>query len=465
MTEKIDDIFELAQAIEELHDCWMPLPWHIPVGTALFYHGIKDIGAQCGRSSGKTELIAYCNWRWAKENPGSENYIIEPFYNQGKEILWESMRLQTFGPENWIDGINNTEARITFTNGSFIKIEGSDRAEKLRGIKPKGLVSWDELKDCRPEAIKAMEPNRARYNIPALYAGTPPEFHSHYVDIMESLKAKMLKGKKAFWCQVDSYQNHHNSKEFLDNIQSELIYSGNEEEWLREYMALFVRGGKRAIFPQFLKLHPVSFNSLSLLLKEYVLFVCFDPAATSVFGIVYFLFHPMKKRVIVIDEEYLDDPLDMVSRKVYSRVEEKLRPFRDKVREIRYIYDSAAAYFRSEIGDIPECNWWLEMINKNQFGIEGHINIARSIMNKGLLQYTDNCHKFKWEFENYVKDEKGRIPDKHDHLINAFCYGLVAAGFNLDEVIEKKTDPDMERRAFSLQEDLRNLNTMGFREI
>jgi hypothetical protein len=460
-----DEIIALANALQELHEKWEPLPWHIPVGQALFYRGAKEIGAQCGRSSGKTELIAYCNWRWAKENPGSENYIVEPFYNQGKEILWASQRIQSFGPEDWIDKINETEARITFTNGSFIKLEGADRPDKLRGIKPKGLISYDELKDCRYSAIQAMEPNRARYNVPALYAGTPPEFHNHYVDIMESCKDKMKKNKKGFWAQVDSYQNPYNSKEWLDSKHDDLKRTGNEEEWLREYMALFVRGGKRAIFPQFLKINAVTFESLNLLLKEYVLIVGFDPAATSVFGVLYVLFHPMKRHVIVFDEEYIDEPEEMTSRKVFARTNDKTDWLKEKVKERRWVYDAAAAYFRSEINEIPESDWWLESVNKSEFGIEGHINIVRSVMNKGLLKYTSNCEKFKWEMENYVKDEKGRVPDKHDHLINVLEYILVALGFSLDEVIEQKKDSDMGRRAYSLEEDLRNMGGMGFREI
>jgi hypothetical protein len=122
--EKVDNFIALANGLNELHDCWQPLLWQIPLGQALFYRGVKDIGAQCGRSSGKTEVLSYNNWRWAFENPGSENYIIEPLFTQAREILWASNRIQSFGPEHWIDKVNDTECRITFTNGSFIKLEG-----------------------------------------------------------------------------------------------------------------------------------------------------------------------------------------------------------------------------------------------------------------------------------------------------------------------------------------------------
>ena len=136
-----DELIQLAKIIKELNSRWQPLPWQIKFVRALFYEGKKDLGAMCGRGAGKSEVTAYCLWRWAMENPGSENYFIGPLYNQMKEIMWASNRIQSFGPPEWIHSINNTELRITLINGSFIKLEGANNSEKLRGIKPRGLIS------------------------------------------------------------------------------------------------------------------------------------------------------------------------------------------------------------------------------------------------------------------------------------------------------------------------------------
>jgi hypothetical protein len=84
--------------------------------------------------------MAYLLWRWAWTFPGSENYYFAPYMKPAREILWASRRIQTFGPDSWIDSVNDTEMRIRKKNGSFIKLEGADNDQALRGIKPRGLV-------------------------------------------------------------------------------------------------------------------------------------------------------------------------------------------------------------------------------------------------------------------------------------------------------------------------------------
>lgn len=443
---------ELARGLQELHECWKPLPWQIPLGEALFYKGTKELGAQCGRSAGKTDCLGYANWRWGFENPGSENYIIEPLFNQAREILWASHRIQRFGPQSWIHSVNNTECRITFKNGSFIKLEGSDRPEKLRGIKPKGLICWDEVKDARSESILAMDPNRARYNVPALYFGTPPDHHNHYIDIMDRLKAD----KDAFWCRASSYDNPYNSREWLDRKKTQLIEMDLEDEWLREYEAIFIKGGKNSVFPWIRGTQFPSFSEIEPKdLNQHTLIVSFDPAASSIFAVVFGLYNPYTKRVIIFDEIYESDPMKMTARKIRHAVDEKLERFKGKVRDIKFVYDEAAKYFQSEIYDIDGCDWWLVPSQKHSVGgIDGYISITRSVMTHNLLTICSECPKLIWEYENYVKDDSGRIPDRDDHGINATSYLLHELGFNLDET-KPPTVPerDLMRRAYRPDED------------
>lgn len=461
MTEISQDELEFAQMLEELHRTWLPHQGQVDVGNALFYRKRKNIFICAGRNWGKTELSAYSTSRWGKQYPGTESYLFGPLQNQIKEILWAGKRIQNFVPENWKASENNTEMRITLKNGSFIKLDGSDNENARRGVKPGGLLIYDEVKDMKPSFINSMDDNRAAKDCPAIYIGTPPEFHNHFVDLMEFAKHD----QDWDFFHAPSSQNPHISKSFLERKKRQYLAMGDEESWLREYEALFVKGGKKHIFPQFLKLSPTRLEDMNLCLKEFILICGFDPAATSIFGGLMVLFHPYKKTVIVIDEIYEDDPLQMTSRKIHATTEEKIEFFRHKVKDIRFVYDSAAAYFRSEVQEIPGCKWWLETINKNEFGIEGHINITRSVMNRGLLLFTPNCVKFSWEMENYIKDEKGRVPDKNDHLINTLWYILVALGFNLEEIEIKTVDPDTQRRGYSMEEDLRNDGGQAWKEI
>lgn len=458
MTEEQEEsLSNFATVLDELHKRWSPHAGQIPIGRALFYEGAKKIFVVFGRNGGKTQFAAYASWRWAMENPGSTVYIFEPYNTQAREILWASNVIQSFGPDSWIDSVNNTEMRITFKNGSFIKITGSDNYEAYRGIKPTGLCIFDEYKDIRSEFIDAFEPNLAAYNPPALYIGTPPEFENHFTVRMNLAK------ESPHWryFHAPTSINPYISKEWLDQKREEYIATGEEETWLREYMAVFVKGGKKSIFPQFLKL---TFNPLDAPkdLNKWHLFITFDPAASSVFGVLFAFYNPYSKQMIIFDEIYETDPREMTAGKMFIKVEEKIKPYRSIVKSIRWIYDEAARYFRSEIYELPQRyekegivyknDWSLEPSQKNAVGIDGYLSIVRSVLNKGLVTVTDNCVKFRWEMESYVKNENGKIPKENDHLINCFQYKLQAMGFNLAEIEEpKKEDPFLARRAISME--------------
>ena len=115
----------LAIGLADLHKRWAPHPAQAQIGHALLVRGCTDIFAVCGRNFGKTELVAYLLWRYAFTYPGSENYYFSPFMKQSREILWETNRLQSFGPKSWLNGNpNNTEMRIRFRNGFHAEHHG-----------------------------------------------------------------------------------------------------------------------------------------------------------------------------------------------------------------------------------------------------------------------------------------------------------------------------------------------------
>lgn len=385
------------------------------------------------------------------EVPNSESYIFEPLQKQAREILWASKRIQTFGPDEFIQSINNTEMRITFKNGSFLKLDGSDNVDSLRGIKPKGLISYDELKDHKMSFLDAMEPNRARYNAPALYLGTPPEIHNHYVDIMETLK----NDKSAYWTTATSYDNHHNDKAFLDRTKAKLMAMGLEDTWLREYMAIFVKGGKRSIFPWVLK---QAFPSLEEVLpkdlNKWLIIIGFDPASTSVFGVIFFFFNPYTKKLIAFDELYIEEASKMTAYEVNLSVNEKLSPYRGKVKGFEYVYDEAAAWFRNEMTEL-DSKVWLQPSRKSEFGVDGYIELLRNVMNYGLLTITKECPKYIWELESYIKDESGKIPKANDHLINASQYAIGSLGLDFAEIGEPVPIQKETRRAYTIDEDFK----------
>lgn len=258
-----------------------------------------------------------------------------------------------------------------------------------------------------------------------------------------------------------SWVNPHVSKEWIEQERQRLYDMGEGETFEREIGAVFVKGGKRSIYPMFINMEKV--NREAAWPKDsnkWTLFVSCDPAATSVFGVIFGLHNPYTKKLLLFDELYIDEPSEMVARKVMLNIQEKIKTIKPMVREVRYVYDEAAAFFRNESQEeFPEI--WLEPSRKAELGIEGFISLTKTMLLRGFVETTDNCKHFIKEMEAYEKDDKDKIPDKNDHLINAFWYLAQAAGYNLNELLEPKAiTVEDQRRGFSIEEDFAQDDSM-----
>jgi hypothetical protein len=115
---------QLAKILSDLHRAWKPHPGQKLIIKKLFGDGAPAVMSEWGRKGGKTETIEYFLTRGGLTRGGGW-YYFAPEQKQAKEIVWASGRLQKFVPRHYIAAINNTEMRITLTNGSFIKVDGS----------------------------------------------------------------------------------------------------------------------------------------------------------------------------------------------------------------------------------------------------------------------------------------------------------------------------------------------------
>ena len=244
---------------------WTPHQSQHLVLKALFHHHCKTIFVQCGRKWGKTEVIIYCLWRWALLNPGQSCYYICPTLKQAREIVWKSrdrrgrLRIQEFGNQEFIQSIDQSEMRITFTNGSFIKVDGSDNFDAWAGISPNMLV-LDEFRSFRPEFFTVMNPNRATFDAPMIIIGTPPEqiwidkdTPHQYVEIAHECRMDMFETGRSFHIKRPSWDNPDPLiHSFLGPEKKRLMRRGKASEWWREYGAELVAGGEHRIFPTFI---------------------------------------------------------------------------------------------------------------------------------------------------------------------------------------------------------------------
>lgn len=449
----LNGLIRLAEILKDLAERFTPHPGQIPIGRAIFYNKFKRIFCACGRSFGKSRIAAYLAVRFARENANTTNFIFGPFIGQMKEIYWTTKLIHNLIPEDEIESINATEMRITLTNGSFIRICGSDNYESFRGIKlnPNSLCVFDELKDLRKEFLDAFLPNLSVNDPTLMMIGTPPYRENHFIHFMEHAKSD----PNWFFYHAPTAVNPHVSREFLDQQKAFLIANGMEDVWLAEYEAKYTLGGHRSIFPMVPRM-PVKTleEAWPKDSNKWILHVGFDPASTSVFGITFFLYNQYVKKVIAVGEIYENRPEQMTARKIYDTVNDRIEAYkRLGIKYVEFTYDSAAAWFANEIRDIDkDGKWWLAPCDKSS-GLQGEISCWRGVLAHGHFTFTDAVPKLRWEMENYILDEKGRLPDKDDHLIQSGVYSLIAMGFDFTEALEPRT-VENNRRAYRMEDEI-----------
>lgn len=453
----MNEIIDLAEIHRDLHEKWQPHEGQVPIGRAIFYDGYKKIFVCAGRSFGKSQIASYLVVRNALENPRSTNYIFAPFIGQAKEIYWTPRLIHKFLNAEDIEGDNSTEMRITLTNGSMIKVCGAENYEAYRGVKlaPGSVCVIEESKDIRVEFLDAFLPNLS-VNSPTLFMiGTPPYRENHFIHYMNHA----MKSEDWFYYWAPTEVNPHVDKNFLWQQKEFLIANGMEDVWLAEYEAKFTLGGHRAVFPMVPRMPIIPINEAwPKDSNKWTLYIGFDPASTSVFSVEFFLFNPFTKKVIPVGEIYESRPEYCTARKIRNAVEAKLSEFKSRgVKDIQMVYDSAARWFRNEISDIDE-TWWLAPCDKSQ-GLQGEVSCWRGVLSHGHFEWTDAVPKLRWEMENYILDDKGRMPDKDDHAWQAGAYILKAMGFDFTETLEPRKIQKEEPRGYRLEDDFGDKNT------
>ncbi len=453
----MNEIIDLAEIHRDLHEKWQPHEGQVPIGRAIFYDGYKKIFVCAGRSFGKSQIASYLVVRNALENPRSTNYIFAPFIGQAKEIYWTPRLIHKLLNAEDIEGDNSTEMRITLTNGSMIKVCGAENYEAYRGVKlaPGSVCVIEESKDIRVEFLDAFLPNLS-VNSPTLFMiGTPPYRENHFIHYMNHA----MKSEDWFYYWAPTEVNPHVDKNFLWQQKEFLIANGMEDVWLAEYEAKFTLGGHRAVFPMVPRMPIIPLNEAwPNDSNKWTLYIGFDPASTSVFSVEFFLFNPFTKKVIPVGEIYESRPEYCTARKIRNAVEAKLSEFKSRgVKDIQMVYDSAARWFRNEISDIDE-TWWIAPCDKSQ-GLQGEVSCWRGVLSHGHFQWTDAVPKLRWEMENYILDDKGRMPDKDDHAWQAGAYILKAMGFDFTETLEPRKIQKEEPRGYRLDDDFGDKNT------
>lgn len=497
--------YEKQEKIEfEMHQFWAPHKGQAPIAYALFREYKRYAFMQCGRKMGKTDLAIYCMYMYAMLFPGSQIYYIADTQKHGGELIWDNGRLPRFfksakrvpwenqeqylhrrkiGEElhlKWIAGKNESEMRVTLTNGSFIKVDGAENYANADGIEPDFIV-YDEFKHHDKRFHEAMDPNLRVKRAPLLIVGTPPEeLGTYYEKIANSIKTMSY----GFFCRRPSYLNPviyplgKNDPDFIEECEK-YIKRGEDDVLRRELYAEIVLSGSKAIFPvidlpeydyekeryighsRHVRPTDELLSEVKATHKDWEYFVCFDPASTSTFAALFCALHKTDKRVYILDEIYEQDQREMTSRKIMERAIPKWREINGYDDNWEKGYDNAAAWFENEIYDLQE-EWELDfglMPCEKDVGSRGEdkkeakLSLIRDMYVHDKIAIADKCVKFLWETVSYRKDDKGKIPKENDHLIDCFRYILNAMNYSPVDVRVKHVKTITETKRFARIED------------
>lgn len=454
-----DSDLKYLEVLEELHKTWKPHAGQLHVGKQFYNNSnVATIFLQNGRKWGKSEFVIYFLWRHAMMHPGSSCYYFAPLAKQAKEIVWSERRLQNFGPRHWIAKIDNNEMRITFTNGSFIKVDGSDSYEAYRGTQPSCAV-YDEFKDFHPQFHEGMGPNLAVKRAPLLIIGTPPRIDArNYVQYIQLADECKQRTDSLFMCRPTS-DNPIISAEWLASEKDKLVARGEVDVYYREYEARMVSGGRRAIFPMFtreafVKPHNEIMQEINRDMKKLEWFVVMDPGTTTCFAVLFGAIHPYTKKVYLVDCIYEKSQANTSIMRIFPRVKDKiseLHPTSDILDDWFRVIDEAAAWATTEI--LNQYGVFFHPTQKSKNKKEDGVSLIKDLMLQDAVVFSDRLEPLFYEMENYISDDLGKIPKKNDHLIDTFRYLLGHANYDLNQVIEAKRQVD--RRGTSLLKDLK----------
>lgn len=435
----------LAIVMQDLASLWTPHAGQKEVGIAHFLKGLKKIFVRCGRKFGKTELACYILYRIALTTPNSHCYYIAPTYKQARELVWENGRLPNFLKhltDKYVAKVSETDNRITFKNGSFIKIDGSENYEAYRGINPHAIV-YDEFKDFHPKFHEGMEPNLATHEAPIFIFGTPPDTEDHMFCRVEAGFGVDDEGA-AF--KMPTNTNPFIKQKWLDNMEKVLVSRGEWHVWMREYMAEIVPSGALHIFPMFkapkteanggriishtdhVRPYEELIEQVKRYPKDYTYHAIYDPASTSCFAVLLAAVHKQTKRVLCLKEIYETDKGKTSAKQIWPRawsMKDEILTRRDWWRDV---YDYAAAWFANEVS--AEYGEGMTPCVKDLKDKQVRLSSIKDFIREGLFLVSDKCPKLVWELRNYATDENGKIPKKNDHLIDCTRYLFNDAGLH-----------------------------------
>ena len=461
MTNDLTQLANHVEALDELHKKFTPHKGQLAPLKDLFFGGVRRIFLNLGRRFGKSALMCYMAIRWAITRPGSKIYIVGPLLTTQREIILSSGLLLNMVPHKLMADYNKTEGRVNFKNGSFIRVVGADAPDSLRGLSI-SLLLIDEIKDVKAEVLSILKPTLVDEVAPMILAGTPPEVAEH--PFWEYVNKAKLSPKWRYY-HGTTYDNPHLNREAIDEERAEYIERGDIDIFMREFMAEYVPGGKRAVFPMLTEEHiypyGTLFNKIQRSPSQWLYYCTMDPGTASCFAVTLHAINPYKGYDYIMDEVYEQQQSETSMGKMWPRVQYKMNelyiPDHDEA-PWTITVDEAATWARNELLD--QFDRASHPTTKATTKKSDGISLMKDLLRDRKLLLSDRVVATRKEMAGYMLDKNGYFVKKNDHAIDTIRYTLAAANFTYQKSDpppkQDQLPPDEQRRAFTIEEDFRN---------
>ena len=406
-----DDPIFYKKFLEDWYNCRDRHPGQAEVLKAVFEEKCQYTFYRAGRKGAKTTTGIDVAWRLANEAPNRVGYLCYPTIAQGIEVLWEERRLQTCDQkdesmfEKYVEKVDDTRHIVRFSNGSFVKLIGTWTEARGRGTQPDFLI-YDEIQDCNPDYIDAMDANlAAKPHAQCVMMGTPPKKRNHYEDWYDRVKNNP-KGKVFHFTSYDNTRLPH-LKEWLDNKKIELIRAGKEDVWLREYMAELCYSSSDRVLPDAkfdekdiidLKARQFSYNERIPVLAVSIhrnYFCCILAVLLS------------KKTVFVMDHVVFPQVWNRSFSEIYPQINDKVKILQDFCgKKIRNLVWDESGSFADVISGFTKCRKDLKWQDRG-------IPLLRELMIKEKIFFSRDIADFGLECQNMLLDENEKEVQKN----------------------------------------------------